>query len=60
VPIAGLIMWLVYKDKPDPRERQMATILLIIGLVSLGASVLFGCLCIAAAGAGGGGGEWSY
>jgi hypothetical protein len=60
VPVAGLIMWLVYKDKPDPRERQMATILLVIGLVSLGASVLFGCLCIAAAGAGGSGEGWTY
>lgn len=46
VPIAGIILWAVYKDKPFPQDRSMATILLIIGIISMVVSMLFGCFCI--------------
>lgn len=53
IPLVGIILFFIYKDKPFESDRKMAKTSLILGLVSIVLSCLCSVLYMALAGAGG-------
>lgn len=51
VPLLGIIMFFVYNNSQFESDRKGAKIMLIVGIISLVVSILFGCFCVLAQGA---------
>jgi hypothetical protein len=51
VPILGIVLFFVYNNSQFESDRKAAKIMLIIGIVSLVLSMMFGCFCVLAQGA---------
>lgn len=51
VPLLGIIMFFVYNNSQFESDRKAAKVMLIIGIISLVLSILFGCFCVLAQGA---------
>lgn len=52
VPIVGIVLFFVYRNKPIQEDRSAANLFLILGLVSFGLSCFCYIMAIAASGAG--------
>lgn len=53
VPLVGILVYFVYKDKPHAADRNVAKVSLILGLVSIVLSCTCGMLSVLLSGSGG-------